>query len=299
MPQEIDNDQVFRFFEERNYKVNEIRKPWRHIVGTLEKDGERFYFKMAAWPEISPKTQNEVAWNNLVNSELALPLKAPQIFDSGIWQDCFWYISEHVDGKELANIVINDTKLLEPELEPIADCMKTIISSQSTTMLPKDKENESKDIKSAFQEKLAIWKNEIKIRNIEPLWNFIQERIYSFSLAPIHGDFVPWHILKSDKGLYLIDGEHAAMKGIKFYDVAYFYQRVYTKLKRPDIANKFLNVFKDKHQFNQQDFQCFEGILAQRLMGGYLDAQTDGITNIELQDELTKKLLDATIFTNT
>lgn len=295
MPQEIDISQVSSFFEEHNFTVEQVRKPWRHIVGKLEKDGEPFYFKMAAWPEINPKTQNEVAWNNLVNSrELILPLKVPQIIETGTWQDCFWYISEFVDGQELAQ-PFDSTHIdtLEAQLSTIANCMETIITFNSPVLLPKDQENEGKDIRDVFQEKLTLWKKDITTTDIEPLWHFLHERIDSFTLAPIHGDFVPWHILHSENGTYLIDGEHAAMKGIKFYDVAYFYQRIYTKLKRPEIAHKFLKIFQETHKFTQQDVQCFEAILAQRVIGGYLDAQSDNITSVELQHELGKKLLTA------
>ena len=122
---------------------------------------------------------------------------------------------------------------------------------------------------------------------------FIEDRINSFQTAPAHGDFVPWHILiDSERKLYVIDGEHSGITRVKFYDLAHFYHRVYTKLKRVDIADEYIKQFIKIWKFNEKDRECARMVIAHRLIGGYFDAQTDKITSIELQDELKARLLE-------
>jgi len=132
--------------------------------------------------------------------------------------------------------------------------------------------------------------------NVDDLYDFIEKRIEYGLKAPQHGDFVPWHIfITNENKLFLIDGEHSRIAGFKFYDIAYFYHRVYTKLKRPDIANKFLEEFNNIYQFSKADKECLGLILAQRVIGGYFDSSKCGEKNVCLHDELKRKILEGKI----
>ena len=129
-------------------------------------------------------------------------------------------------------------------------------------------------------------------KDTKKLLRFIKERKDDVEIGAIHGDFTPWAIMKNkNKDYYLIDSEAAQMGGLKYYDVAYFYHRVYTKLKRPDLAEIFLNSFKEISKWTEQDEKAFAPVLASRIMGGYFDSRRDKITSVELNGEMEKKLL--------
>ena len=93
--------------------------------------------------------------------------------------------------------------------------------------------------------------------------------------------------------LYLIDGEHGKVKGLKFYDLVYFYIRLYTKLCRPDIADKFLKLLSNSYKFTSTERILFYILLAQRAIGGYYDATNDGKTDLSFLHELREKVLIA------
>lgn len=296
--QELNLEDIEQFLIGKGFSNIELVQQWRHITGSLDKDGTKQFFKMASSEGVAERTTNEFNWNNLINNKLNLKLtvSVPRNYESGNYNELFWFTCEFVDGIPLATASKPDeTEVLEDNLSRIASTAKSILEIDvADNKLPNDKKEpeEKEDPKKVFLERLKHWMSQFD-NNANGLYEFIEQNIRYGQQAPSHSDFVPWHIfITKNNDLYLIDGEHSKINGFKFYDVAYFYHRTYTKLKRPDIADKFLQEFNSIYTFDEKDKQCFRLILAQRVIGGYMDAKNDSVTSVELQDELRDRILE-------
>jgi len=276
-------DEIKEYLGELGYEVLNLEKIWRHYTGHLKKEDKDYFFKMASTIEISPKTKNEADWNKRVTNKLSV--KVPQIFQEAELYGLYWFIAEFVPGDTLASAEHPDqTQKLEDNLEIIA---KTALEIMNLKFEGNNLEFDQLE----FNQKLDEWTLKSE-RDLSRLRQFLEDRIEFLQLFPSHGDYVPWSFrLKESGELYLVDSEHAKWNYLKFYDVAYFYHRVNTKLKNPEIANRFLEAFKNIYDFSENDKKCFELALAQRLIGGNMDAKFDNLTSIELQDDLQNKLL--------
>ena len=298
--EKLDLREIKDYFTAKGYEPINVEQVWRHATGILRKEDKDYFLKLASTKGVAERTRNEFEWNNLVNSlpeTQRPPVFIPKNHDSGEFEGLFWFLSEYAGNKILTRPVDkNETGDLEKELPVIAETARKIIDVKTDLTLPLDKEIAEEERKEKFINKLEHWAEKTP-KDVTDLIEFIKERFDYLQVAPSHGDFVPWHFIQSDGGrLFLVDGEHAHVLGLKFYDVAYFYHRVFTKLKRPDIADRFLGEFGDLYEFSEEEKELFRFVLAQRLIGGYFDAEKDGITSINLQDQLKTKLLQGKLF---
>lgn len=277
------------------YKVESVDKPWRHTVAIVSKNGKKYHFKLAQDKEVSTKTRNEVFWNRQIKEiklSVNLSFDVPEIVLDGEVDDNYWFLATFVDGQPLASVNNSDTKLLEGNLTRITKICEEIIKLPLSPDLLKLTEKYKVNLKEKMLQKMDEWARKTRA-DVSPLISYFEKNCKQIEYAPLHGDFVPWHIFETpDKKLFLIDAEASNFCGVKFYDVAYFYHRIYTKFKRPDIANEFLQIFSNQFSMTQEEKKAFMCVLSQRLIGGYMDSESDNITSIKLQDELKEKLLD-------
>lgn len=292
--QVIEVKDITKYLKTNGFSNIKIQQQWRHLTGSVVKKGNVQFFKLASTVEVAERTKNEFEWNNLINNANKLTISVPKNYESGYYGGLFWFTSEFADGTLLANVSQKKkTNNLEDNLKNIALTVKDILNIKTDKRLPNDKKEieEENDIQKVFLDRLKHWMGQFD-NNVEDLYKFIENRMKYAKIAPSHGDFVPWHILTSSRNkLILIDGEHSRIEGFKFYDAAYFYHRVYTKLKRPDIADKFLEEFNKIYPFSKDDKECFRLILAQRVIGGYMDAKYDSSTSVKHQNGLMNKIL--------
>lgn len=92
-----------------------------------------------------------------------------------------------------------------------------------------------------------------------------------------HGDFVPWHILiDANEDWWLIDGEHASTHKPRYYDLAYMYSRVFTRLHSHEGAAQLLANF-ERHAGISRDelYPAFLPVLTSRAIGMHFDAIND------------------------
>lgn len=298
--EKLDLREVKDYFTAKDYEPISVEQVWRHVTGILRKEDKDYFLKLASTTGVAERTRNEFEWNNLISSlpeNQKLPVLIPQNYDSGEFKGLFWFLSDYAGKKLLVRPEDkNETGGLEKELPVIAETARKIIDIKTDLTLPLDKEIAEEERKEKFFKKLEHWAEETP-KDVTKLITFIKERFDYLQIAPSHGDFVPWHFVQSDEGkLFLVDGEHAHVLGLKFYDVAYFYHRVFTKLKRPDIADRFLGEFGGLYEFSEEEKELFKFVLAQRLVGGYFDAEKDGITSVALQDQLKTRLLQGKLF---
>jgi len=296
----LDLREIKNYFFSKDYELISVEQAWRHVTGVLRKGDKNYFLKLASTKGVAERTRNEFSWNNLISSlpeNQKFPVFIPQNHDSGEFKGLFWFLSDYAGKKLLARPEDkNETGDLEKELPVIAETAWKIINMKTDLTLPLDKEIPEEERKEKFFKLLGHWAGETP-KDVTDLIAFIKDRFDYLQIAPSHGDFIPWHFVRGDEGkLFLVDGEHAHVLGLKFYDVAYFYHRVYTKLKRPDIADRFLGEFGDLYEFSEEEKELFRFVLAQRLVGGYFDIEKGSITSINLQDQLKTRLLQGKLF---
>ncbi|MCL5432610.1 MAG: hypothetical protein M1524_00645, partial [Patescibacteria group bacterium] len=124
-----------------------------------------------------------------------------------------------------------------------------------------------------FINKTVSWFNAIpeNVRNkyrVFELLEIVKNGAETNLKKPRHGDFTPWHMIKLKTGqLGLIDGEHALSKGVEYYDIAYFMQRIFSVLKNPEFSEMILEkLIQKKYNLNK-----LKVLLAARAVGGFLD----------------------------
>lgn len=290
--EKLNLEKVGRYLEDLGYKVVGLEQIWRHVTGTVKMENEKLFLKMAGTTEIGKRTENECRWNEKINSiwkNKHRSFRVPKIFDEGRYEDKYWFVSEMVFGKPLAE-VNKPASIDEKDLLRAAEIAQDILEITDNCLLPKDKEHLKEIWKERVVKISAEWSKNIKTET-KPLLQFIEERKNEVEIGTSQGDFTPWHIRKTkEKEYFVIDGEAAQIGGLKYYDVAYFYHRVYTKFKRPDLAKIFLDKFKKLNKWTMKNDGEFELVLASRIMGGYFDAERDGVTSFELNKELEEKI---------
>lgn len=293
MPEKLNLEEVGRHFESLGYRVVKLEQPWRHVTGQVKFENEKLFLKLAGTKEIGERTRNEKAFNEKANSvwkKYIKTFRSPKIFDEGYFQDKYWFVGEFVFGKPPAGVGVKRSDIEEKDLLRAAEIAKNILELTNITVLPKDRDH----LKEYWAERIVRISGEWNKNNRDKhdkIIQFIEERKNKIEIGACHGDFTPWAIMKTKKDEYfLIDSEAAQMGGLKYYDVAYFYHRVYTKLKRPDLAEIFLEKFKKINQWMDKDNEAFKPVLAGRIMGGYFDAERDGVTSVELNREMEEKL---------
>ena len=125
----------------------------------------------------------------------------------------------------------------------------------------------------------------------------IAERALSLRPRLQHGDFVPWHIYRTGENAYvLVDSEHASLLKPRFYDLAYLYSRLWTRLHAPEAARAVVRSFLTESSVERSGFlAAFLPILTQRSIGMHADALADAGHNDylrEAQDLLARCLAD-------
>lgn len=265
------------FAPDLGYKIISHHTPWRFHIFTLEKDHQKFFAKMSTDQSFNLALQNEVAFYKQLTG--AKSFRVPEIIDTGTnLPNLFFYISNLIDTKSL------DIDNLD--LNKIADIILEI--KNSTLVLPKDGIDLTLEKRNQLIiEKLKLWMSKSKY-NCSPLYNYFYKRLPILGRQTIHGDLAANHILVDASNSYwCIDPEHASSFGGPDYDTAYFFHRLYTKQKRPDLAEVFLRLSQ-----NFIDPQGFLASLSYKLIGGWMDLEYDqGQTDRSLQLELTNKFL--------
>jgi len=285
-----------------------LSQPYRNIVGRVERDGKHCFLKLATKSgTISQHNQNEAEIYRRRNSQnYPLPVKTSRLVETGVYQQSgeqlTWFITEYIESEEVLSQGSIDLDLFQQYLPIIVSTAVAIMNWPQEPLMPLDIPKEN--VVRAVMEKVNGWINarlstpeaHIKAAKAYELRErfFAKENVLSEVLetGPSHGDFVPNNFRVTQTGeVYLVDMENARMQWLKFYDSAYMYHRLYTKFKRPDLAQAFLKQFIDTGSFNENEQQSLRIALAQRLIGGYFDAIEDGVTDWKLQDELSEKIL--------
>jgi hypothetical protein len=214
----------------------------------------------------------------------------PAIHDSGEHDGKFYYLSDFYPGPLLATKNPPRTDRLESWLDKIAAANSFILAIDPDDLRPGDsakKEITDQDWADKFR-RVESWQKEVPDANLEPLLEAVKKARDTYTPAIKHGDFVPWHMIEAGDKFILIDAEHCSPDAPRYVDIAYFYHRLYTSGQNPELADKYLKIFRARLACPQQaEFdRAIVPILAERIIGGYWDAKTDDVKDTHFHDRL-------------
>jgi len=299
----IDLEAAKNFLQGQGFEVMDMKQTWRCVHGVVQKEGVVSFFKMGSTAGISDQTQNEVGFNTAINGEIVkrglTNFITPNIKGTGKYGDLFYYIADYYDGPLLldSNQDLPDLGF-EGNLEQVADINMSLLDMPKLD-LPRDKEFSDKSEEDCANKMIEIYSTfakQIEEPGMDKLAEILKEFAGNFKFALNHMDFTPWHLIKNDNNSrwVLIDSEHSSNNDPKYYDVAYFYHRLYTSKGGADAARKYLDLIKERlggAEKIEEFKRSIRPILAARIIGGYWDDKSGGESNYQIRDQLKEEFL--------
>ncbi len=268
---------VSTFFGKKGYIVKRIENAKRHIIGVLEKNGQKLFVKVSMSEGISYLTENEAKWDRKFNEQVPKTsiFRVPQLIDEGYFQtNLFFLVTDCFDGEFFADRDNDNIKeIFKKQINNFID-LTELIQSLKLDDLRNHEFQDEPDHAKWFVRKTLAWYNDTpkEIREkyrVDDLLKIVEKGAPRLQKRSRHGDFTPWHtMLFADGKIGLIDGEHAMGKGVEYYDICYLIQRVFAVQKQPEFAKEIFNLIK-KRGYNLQSVKT---VLAARAIGGFLDA---------------------------
>jgi len=298
----VDKFEVENYFSKKGYNVVDIQKLWRHLYGKLEKDNKIFFLKMASTPNIGERTKNEVSWNQQIKrlvKEFGIDcFDVPDIYNTGEFEGKFYFLSSYHEGSMLASKNPPKTKGLGRWLDKIVKANLFFLSLRNVKF---SRDKGAKTIVEKWDEyiqKIQDWYKEARRKQLQKILETVKELKDTYVPGVNHGDFVPWHMIREGEKFILIDGEHASGQSPRYYDICYFYHRLYTSAKNPELAKLYLNKIRkslSKAEKNKFD-SSIRPILASRIIGGFWDAKNDGQVDLTYHTSLKDDFLKNDLF---
>ena len=302
----LGKNEIENYFSKKGYDVLDLQQIWRHVHGKLKKDNKIFFLKMASTLDIGEKTQNETLWNNQIGNLIEKAgvdyFDVPHIHEVGKYDGKFYYLSSHHDGAMLASKNPPNTGNLEQWTDKIIKSNLFFLSLQKQDLsFKRDQDSiSSQDKWDEFFQRVQSWYHEVEEHQLREIFKEVKNLKTTFEPSVNHGDFVPWHMIEEGEKFILIDGEHVSTQSPKYYDVCYFYHRLYTSAQNPGLAKLYLSKFRDQlseGEKNKFDL-AIKPILATRIIGGFWDAKTDKQKDISYHNKLREDFLKNNLLNN-
>jgi hypothetical protein len=264
---------------DENFKPQESSK---HSFCKLEKDGKFYFAKYSIDHSVRENSIITDIWWCEIIQKLAkshgLKIKTPKIIDhSG-----YWYIAEWIEARP--SVTPGDpASKIDQYLEQYAECLVALDKieiSHLDKLPPADKGSTTHaELDRRWQKwtKRPLAEGLITNEQMSQAHHIIQTHQQYVTPHFQHGDFTPWHLLiDGQKNWWLIDGEHASIEKPRYYDLAYMYSRIFTRLHSPKHAAKLLRIFANKAEISQEKlYLTFLPIITSRAVGMYFDALND------------------------
>jgi hypothetical protein len=299
LPINLNLDSVRQYFEHKGYKVIFLDQMYRHVHGKLEKDGQAFFLKLASTQDIGERTHNEKIWNENLNKQLHLDkitdFTVPGIIDFGFYdKNKYFFISEYFEGKFVATKNPPNNYLIEECLDQIVSISNYFLQLPAKFSLPRDDLEYSGQMNffdHCYKQDSKLI-SELKEYKLEAILSIERETKLFYQLSINHGDFVPWHLIINNTKLVLIDAEQGSFKLPRYFDVVYFYSRLYTGAYQPEMAKKYLQKVRENLSRNEKEnfIKAIRPLIANRLIGGFWHAKNE-TKGIEYQQMLKSDLL--------
>ncbi len=276
----LDLEDMSRFFQKQNYQVIELVHLHRNVAGVLEKAGERFRLKLAGSAGMSELLEIEINWNKQFNQVLPRAtnnLWVPEVKATGNYvyknRRYVYYLADEFEGRPLVDYPASkNAALLKDHLDQVINAAETI-AKLNIALAVRDY-GQMGTYTDFFLKKTikwfeALWVEVVKTYQVDALLELVKTNAHLLKKNTRHGDFTPWHIFLLDNGkLGLIDGEHATSEGVEYYDIAYLIQRVFQVLENERLAEEIYDRLVDRGY----DVIKLRTVLAARAIGGFLDA---------------------------
>ena len=299
----IDLEASKNFLQSKGFKVEDLKQTWRCVHGVVQKDGIASFFKMGSTAGICDRIRNEVSFNTGLNEEISkrgiTNFVTPNIGDTGKYGDLFYYIADYYPGPLLLNSSQDKPDAeFEGNLEQVVDINMSLLEMPKLD-LPRDQEFSGKSEEDCANRMIEIYSTfakQVEELGMDELVEVLEEFRNNFKFGLNHGDFTPWHLIKNDikSRWVLIDSEHASNNDPKFYDIAYFYHRLYTSSHGADGARRYLDLIKARlggAEKIEEFKRSIRPILAARIIGGYWDAKTAGESDYRIHNQLKQEFL--------
>lgn len=285
VPQQLDITDIINFFSTK-YKVSDLKQAGRHVTGILNDGKKDFFLKLSTTKGISIISQNEYKWNAEFNKKENVQFQVPKNVTFGEYNGLYYFLTEMLRGEPFAtteNFTLNAS--FEPMIPKIVD-FADFIMAQHITGVGRPDVVAGATPQDWFVNKTKSWLDAIPAQiqaqfGLVSLFAKVESGVASLATKPRHGDFTPWHLLKTSSGLGLLDGEHAMSEGVELYDIGYLIQRVHTISKNPAVSQQILTTAEGKGHSTEK----IKTILAARTIGGFLDAHLAGKTEFTLENE--------------
>ncbi len=285
VPHQLNIADVTNFFSTK-YKVSDLKQTGRHVTGILNDGKQDLFLKLSTTKGISIITQNEYKWNEEFGKNETSRFEVPHNVTFGEYNELYYFLTEILKGEPFAttaNFTLSSS--FEPMIPEIID-FADFISTQMITGVGRPDVITGKTPQEWFVNKTKSWLDAIPVQTqaqfgLIPLFAKVESDAKFLLTKPRHGDFTPWHLLKTPTGLGLLDGEHAMSEGVELYDIGYLIQRVHSISKNAPIAQKVLTAAEGKGH----PLEKIKTILAARAIGGFLDAHLAGKTDFSLEKE--------------
>lgn len=296
----VELDAATNFFTGQGFEVVKIGQTWRNVHGLLKKNDELSFLKMGSTAAIGDRVRNETEFNTHMNKKISesgiKSFSTPNIKGTGEFGDLFYYEADYYPGPLLldAEKGVPDAEF-ESKLGQVGDINMFLLDVPNLD-LSRDQEfaGVSKEERiTKYIVTYAQFAEQVQEFGMDELVSHVKDFEKTFEYGFNHCDFTPWHLIKDGEKLILIDGEHASNFNPKYFDIAYFYHRLYTRPQGADSARKYLDLVRQKlgaekiEKFNT----AIKPILAARIIGGYWDTKTAGETDFSIHDQLKQEFL--------
>lgn len=278
----IEVKQIIENFKKQGYVIKNISKPWRSTIGLLKKSSKIFILKIAQindgtinkisdHSKIVSELKNQALWQLSVNSLIRnknLPVKIPQVYNSKFNENIGYLLEDYIEGENIT------------EVDKWIDSFVTVLHFFNDIKI--DNINLLHPDLSAYEwlvEKIKIWSKEpleervINEKQMKIVFNIVYRAKDLLHFGLQHGDFSPSHILDYKYPIFgLIDAEKGGINKAAYYDVAYFYPKIYIQLNKPNSAREFLKKFIERLSEDRDNFsKQFMAILTSRAIGTVRD----------------------------
>ena len=270
-------DLITKDLRKSGYTLTSFSDRGRTYHVLAKKGNKKYYVKIAKSRRENVLLQNSIIFNRNL-SKLNPPFIFPTVTLTGrLLNDYHYRVETEVAGTPFA-LMESDLSILQIKnptkyFSLIYDLIRWL--QKQNMNLPTSVDIQlgalQKNHKQKITNTMIKWSYNSTPR-LSDLLKIVQKNISVFKLTTAHRDITPINIIitKQDK-IGLIDTD-LVKKAPKYYDVAEFYNRLWTRVCRPDLAKKFLKEVLSETKGNKDYLlNQFLAISAFRAVGNYYE----------------------------
>jgi len=260
----------------------------RHVVLILSRNNTKYFYKELNYKGGKRRFREQIYFQKKV-IQCGINVRLPKLYDYELGEKS-WTLWEYLPGPHLADKKPINVRQLDRWLEPIVESLLELEKVKPSTSTYDIVDRLILEVSrwSRALIKKGIWTEDYQSKLVQIIENNRAKIITGFN----HSDFVPWHMHEIKFPVFaLVDYENCKNKP-KYYDLVYFFHRVYINLGQPKLAEGFINIFKQKAQVSKDFENIFKSILVHRVSAGlYEHYYLNDKTNIRFHNNLLGRLL--------